>query len=300
MDSDHHHQVVLPGLTRPGLNKMNIRYDAPREVPPGMPSLPMLCLIQGSSSTGKTTALLEMVTIYNRSKSIDFMTLFSPTYQMDPKQRALGDTPGKSYSFEAIEQYSDLALKACIGEIKARVEKHKAWLKYNAAYQKFIQCRSEEDIIKRLTAQELMLLEMNDFEPMQPVCEHGKFPQSMLIFDDLAADQRLFTANGKGELGSFLILARHWGCSIVILSQTRTALNKQLRANLNVLILFRCRAKSIQQAVAEEFASYVDEETFCRMWDQATTEPNDFFMCDLRNRQCMFRKNFDCIMGGAA
>ena len=283
----------LHGLERP---KITVKTEPPRKVPDGMPRLPMLCLIWGSSGQGKTTALLEMLTIYNREGSIDNVYLFSPTYRMDPKQKLIGELPGKQYEFDAIEHYSDEALTGIITGIKGRVERHRYWVRYNEAYKKFVACRSEKELTKRLTADDFLLLQERDFEPLEPVCKHGQFPQSMLIFDDLAGNSKLFTSNGKGVLGQFLILARHWGTSIIVLSQTRTCLNKQLRSNLNTLVLFRCKSKSIQSCIADEFCSYCSEDEFVSMWDTATTEPNDFFLVDLRDREKMFRKNWDCVL----
>jgi hypothetical protein len=281
----------LPNLERATLD---VPIPKPRPVPDGMPHLPMLQLIQGASGTGKTTALIDQLLKYDRARSIDFLYFWSPTFHTDPKY-ALLDNGSHHWKLKVHDQFDEAELARTIDTIKTRHAEYKEYLEYRDAYRKFVRTRNPD----KLTPDELILLDSQGFEPPHPPegCSPDWPPQSVIVFDDCAGEDKLYRNNSRGVLGKFTILARHYGCSLIFLLQVfRGGLGRQLRNNIHSVILFRNRSAAMRSNFAEEFSCHVDADTFVKLWEHATQDLHDFLFVDVRDPKRMFRRCWDEVL----
>lgn len=257
-----------------------------------MPRLPMLQLIQGASGTGKTTAMIDELLKYDRSRSIDFLYFFSPTFYTDPKYKLLDDDT-RNWKIKVYDQFEEPELARVIDTIKTRHGEYKEYLEYRDIYRKFLRTGNPD----RLTPDELVMLHSNAFEPPRPPegCSPDWPPQSMIVFDDCAGEDKLYKNNIRGVLGKFTILARHYSL-LFLLQVFRGGLGRQLRNNLHSVILFRNRSAAMRSNFAEEFSCHVDADTFVKLWEHATQDLHDFLFVDVRDPARMFRRCWDEVL----
>ena len=269
---------------------LKVTQAKPRIVPDGMPRLSFLGSIVGSRNSGKTNAFINLIKLYDQTKSFDKIYLFSPTYHNDPKYHLL-DNDDAHYSLRVFDTYTDEIMKEVLGEIKADIEEYKSYEQQLKIYKKFLKVRN----IDRLTAEELFELNLMDFEEPQTPFKQG-MPTSLIIYDDLVGNRDLYRADSKGMLNSFIILHRHLLTSVLFVSQIwANAVPRQIRNNLSLLILFRNKNTKMKEEIGVEMSSVIDVESFVKLWDFATEQDYSFFMIDFdaKDKRYRFRKNFN-------
>lgn len=281
----HVHQ--LPHLDNKDLKLTQAK---PRQIPEGMPRLHFLMGIIGSRGAGKTTALINMIKMYDHTKSFDKIYFFSPTFHNDPKYKLL-ETDKHNYKLEVFGNYSDDVFKDVLQEIRDDIDEYKQYERKLKLYQKFMKVKS----IDSLTPEELLDLELDDFEEPTTEFKHG-MPTSLIVLDDLVGNTDLYKANAKGVFNNFVILHRHLLTSVIFLCQVyQNGIPRQIRNNLSCLLLFRNKNDAMKKQIAEEASSFVTVDHFLQMWDYSCVEPWDFFMIDFdtKDKQYRFRKNFN-------
>jgi hypothetical protein len=173
----------------------------------------------------------------------------------------------------------------------------KLWWAYEEqleAEKKYLKVWKDE---KKLTAKEQAILEKTDYEKPNPPNDWTKAPATLIVWDDMAGNKAVYNNTGKGALHKITILHRHWHSSLIHVGQYyHSAVGKQIRNDLSMLMLFSNKNKDIKKAIPTEFSSVIDYEKFMSMWDESTAEhPYEFFMRDFDQKDCQkkFRKKFD-------
>lgn len=263
---------------------LKVRYETPRKVPDHLPQLHVLAGICGSRGSGKTTALLQLFTMYNETRTYDRTFVICPTYDSDPKY-ALFET--FDTELHVYRGFTDAVWREVENDIKREVEVYRAHLEALRVWRKFMRTPRLED----MNQADYQILADIGFE--EPTCRWKQMPTSAVILDDCAASTA-YRADCKGPLASFIIKHRHSRASVFMAVQTlRNSIPKQIRGNLSFLLLFKCKAKGLAKSVSEEYASYVSAEEFEAYWDDATREQYGFLYCDFEAPPGeQFRKGF--------
>lgn len=254
---------------------VNVKYEKDRPVPPHCPKLFFIGAIVGSRGSGKTHAMIQLMQMYNASKTFDKTYVICPTYDSDPKYK-LFETLDTQLTVH--REFNDAIWAEVEEEIQGDLDEYDAYVERLAIWKKAMNPKQ----IETLSEDEYAELERTGFEKPSTRWKHGK-PTSVLILDDLVGSS-LYRADCKGRFNSWAIRHRHARTAVIFLAQVwANAVPRQLRANLSLALLFRCKNTGITKEIASEFSSYVSIEDFQAMWDQATAEDHGFLLCDFES-----------------
>lgn len=226
-----HHTVTIPNLRRPVIREEK---DPLSPVRDGLPSVAFTAMLQGSLGLGKTTAMVELVTLLDQGHSIDNIFYFSPTAQLDGKAKLLIEG-GHRYEIETFEDLTVANWSACVDQTKAVLQKWRDYKRLAKIWRRFEAAHFDPD---RLAFDEALELYERDFQPPEPLYPHGMTPSFLFLFDDLIGNAILCRPNPRGDFAKWWLMSRHLKTSILVCSQVfQGGLSKQLRANCNVFVL---------------------------------------------------------------
>lgn len=249
----------------------------PREmfVPFGLVSL------IGGLGSGKTTFLIKMLQLYETTKTFDKIFYYSPTIGFEEKREYLPECTEvfEEFTFDLFEKHKDF--------IRKEIEDYKIFLKYMEIYNKAMRGQ-------HITHAEMIILESNDGEPMESEYKH--MPCFCMVFDDLQSNRLIYSPNMKTGVSQFFLNTRHFNTMCIFSCQTfKNAIPKQLKSNIAVYILFRCKALKQQKDIAEDLVGVCPVETFIKCWNFACEVKYSAFVMDRNaDEKEMFRRNFDC------
>lgn len=277
------------------LPPLKIREHVPRNAPHTMPNPPFLCGIFGSRGAGKTTAMIHLLRLYDAVEAFDEITIFSPTFEKDPKFEAfLESKPFAKLDLDPF--YSDAKFKDMLDRWDGRLAEYEKFQKATKAYQKF-----NKQGVSSLTEEELLLLYQYDFTDPKKFdnFKHGR-PSFCVVFDDQVGNKQIYRNDSAGRVGTFTLRHRHYNCSVIFLSQAyENGIPKQLRANLSMAVFFANKSDKMKFSVADEMSSHVSPEQLVEMWKFSTeTEDHGMFVIifNAQKKEWRFRKNFDTLI----
>jgi hypothetical protein len=274
-----------------------------RDVPEGLPRVPFLAGIFGSRGAGKTTAMINLIRAYQKpgvAPAWDHIIIFSPTASKDPKYKALEEQLStKDTRVEMLEDFTLTKFQELINymdaETKSYETKKLAW----GAYQKFKEKKMD---VTKLKEDELLALYAYDFEPdgkIKSMYKHGR-PSFLMVFDDLVGEKLVYSISGTNLVSKFALRHRHYNCTMMFLSQSwSNGIPRQIRHNLSLAIFFRVNSGLLKKDVAAEMSSFISDEEFIELWDEATEDAHNYFMVDFAAKpEFKFRKNLDHVFQG--
>ena len=164
------------------------------------------------------------------------------------------------------------------------------------AYQKFKEKKMD---INKLKEDELLALYAYDFEPdgkIKNMYKHGR-PSFLMVFDDLVGEKLVYSISGTNLVSKFALRHRHYSCTMMFLSQSwANGIPRQIRHNLSLSIFFRVNSPQLKKDVTAEMSSFISDEEFIELWDEATEDAHDYFMVDFAAKpEFKFRKNIDQV-----
>lgn len=111
----------------------------------------------------------------------------------------------------------------------------------------------------------------------------------LLILDDCIAENEFKSNQSDHPLNRLAVNGRHWGVSLIILSQKYNAISSYIRAQLDYIILFETSNHYELKSIYEEYgsSSFKDFEEFLT---RVYTKPHDFLVIDNINNKML--KNF--------
>lgn len=111
----------------------------------------------------------------------------------------------------------------------------------------------------------------------------------LLILDDCISEAEFKSHQSDHPLNRLAVNGRHWGVSLMILSQKYNAISPYVRAQLDYIIIFETKNHAELKALYDEFGhgSFKD---FVSQMERVYTNPHDFLVIDnIKNR---LLKNF--------
>jgi hypothetical protein len=282
-------RVKVQGLPN---EEIKIRTYPPVRVKEGLPDLSFLGAVVAQRGSGKTNALLRLIQHYDSSAAFEKVIFFCPSWVTDRKYQVLQES--ENYDLEVYTKFSEKIFGEVLAKIQADMKLWWAYEKELEAWRKYLRVGKDN---KKLTAEEHAILEKTDYEKPDPPNDWKKAPATLIVWDDMGGNRAVYNNTAKGALHEFTVLHRHWHCSLIhVVQHYHSAVGKQIRNNLSMLMLFSNKNKDIKKSIATEFSGVVAYDKFMEMWDESTKEhPYEFFMCDFdqKDPQKKFRKNFN-------
>ena len=155
------------------------------------------------------------------------------------------------------------------------------------------------------------LLQFHEGPPKYRGKVDATHPACILVWYDDVVGSGCMTGRGARRLANFALMHRHTGqlkaggalgCSLVFNLQsykTNSGLPKAVRNNLTLLLLGKVTSAKDLQAIYEELAGEVSEETFYRIYEQATSVPFGFLFLDMfpkKNHLSPYRRGLDTFL----
>lgn len=277
------------------LSPLKVKEHERREAPFSMPRPPFMAGFFGSRGAGKTTCMLQLVRMYDRVRAFDRIVIFTPTHSKDPKFEAFIDSNPHA-KVELVENYSDARFSMLISEMEKDLEDFEKFKRAREAFAKF----SKGENVDEMPDDDVLALYAYDF--MNPDAterfKHGR-PSTLVVFDDMVGDKRVYRGDSAGVVGRFALRHRHFNCSLCFLSQAyRCGIPRQLRNNLSLAVFFQNKSDRIKEEISEEMSSFISPEDFISLWNYSCEEPHSFFMIDFdaKDPRHRFRKCYDKVI----
>jgi len=167
--------------------------------------------------------------------------------------------------------------------------------KNNAFYEIIIYSGSTVDeplynLLKQMMPEIQLYNDINEFPPLSEFDNENKDQEKLIILDDFI---NLPTKDMK-KLNQYLVAGRKFGFTVWCMAQNYTSVNKVITRNLNYIILFKLNDNvSINNIIKNHNIHDVDKQKFKDCYMQATSEPRQFFMIDLKGpKETHLRQNF--------
>ena len=270
------------------------------ETPSMMPKLPLLAAVVSKRGTGKGILTLNFI---EQLKVIDRLFIVSPSASSN---RALLDRLGNMISEEDI--YTDVNDISLIDDIIAKVDAERDDLEaYQEKMKRYKSALAKVNSQKPLfSIPEAELLQFGEGVPKHKW--GGRPPCLMVWFDDIMGSQ-LMLGRGARKISHLCIFHRHLGAfkkgsaiglslifNVQAYKSAQGSLPKALRNNLTILFLGKTKSEKELQEVAEEVGGEMSNETFYKLYEQATNEPYSMLMIDFHpkpHHPSMFRKGLN-------
>jgi hypothetical protein len=261
-----------------------------RPTPFGMPKLNFLAVLYGSMGSGKSVALYNMIDMYDATKSYDRIVWYSPTMCRDVNGM---DYLGRHHNFELCyyPEFKQHEFMEHLARFKSDIDDYREYKRKLEIWEKYAAHGYDVDA---MTFEELMWLDEMEFEKPTTQFKWG-FPSFAVVFDDCICE-RIFSQNIKNEVSKFFTTHRQASCCVYFTSQVhQQGVPRQIRGVISIWILFRCKSKDLQEAIAKELSFKCDKDTLMKVWDYVTKDdPHHFLFIDYKQNDLkdMFRRNF--------
>ena len=226
-----------------------------------LPSLPLRMLALGNSGSGKTTALINLITDkrFYRGK-------WARIYWCSP-------TAAADDALEPLRRYVEDELKQPQDE--------------DATFRDHIDVPFLTKVIER---------QRKITERMKAMTPRSKKGYGiLLVLDDLADARRNLQQCGQ-LVDSLFIKARHWGVSTILSTQKLRLplISPCVRVNVTAVLVWRLRSQYEKTQYLEEYSALVPKAVLEAMYDEATSEPFGFLYINTlaKSIDSMFHSGF--------
>ena len=165
------------------LEPLNVVEHERREPPPTLPRPPFMAGLFGSRGSGKTTAMLNLLRLYDTVECFDRIYIFSPTHAKDPKFEAFVNS--KPYAqIQFFERYTDVQFDQITRDMEKELQDYEQFKTALKAYEKFCKGKKIDD----MNPDELLALYAYDFNDPSALSrfKRGR-PCYNIVFDDMAS-----------------------------------------------------------------------------------------------------------------
>jgi hypothetical protein len=275
------------------------------ETPPMAPKMHLLAAVVARRGGGKgviTAALIE------RLQVVDRLICVSPSASSN---KVLLDRFSKILDPQDI--FHDVNDPTVHDKVIAKIEQERDnWEEYLAKKKRYEQAatkvRSDTPLFR---ISDEHLLQFHEGPPKYRGKTNVTNPACILVWYDDVVGSGSMMGRGARRLANFALMHRHTGqlkdggalgCSILWNTQsyrTHGGLPKAVRNNLTLLLLGKVTSAKDLQALYEEMAGEVSEETFYRIYEQATAEPFGFLLLDMHPKKghpSPYRKGLDTFL----
>lgn len=269
----------------------------PQPLDKDAPRMYFVGLFIGSRGSGKSFMIVKLLKQYenygiydseSKHKVDQRIILFSPTSDANPVFTSLKYLN----SNDIIHNYSDAKLLNAVEDVKNEKKLTQEYLEEMKLWKKFLKMKKMDD----LTAQELLKLEMNNYEPPK----EPKYPNGCVTFfvlDDLVGSSA-FKSVGKSALTNLVLKNRHLGINMLIATQNLKAIPKGIRTNTSLFVIFKFASKKIiTEDLYEEVSNCLTLPRFEDLLDHATKDEHDCLVIDFsQSKEDRFKQNFNRIL----
>ena len=119
----------------------------------------------------------------------------------------------------------------------------------------------------------------------------------LMIFDDMI-DQNIMDKVSLGPLEAAAMRARHYGGSVIIISQMYMKFSSTVRTNSTNIVAFRMKNAGEMRKLIEEIQELWNYKSICKIYQFCTQEPYTFLHIDISEKDSSkrFRKNWDQVL----
>jgi hypothetical protein len=223
--------------------------------------VPFRLMSVGASGTGKTNAVCNYLNNYYPKHDIfNHKILISPTGTFNKETGLRNEPKFEGFADEEHSTFNKAIMKKIFDDQKARIVKHKEYLEDCKTYQKIL---TDEGL---LTDHEIMqYFNKHEFNKPEPPFGKETYPHLLILFDDNAS---LTESKWLSDIAS---TARHYFCSLCILSQHYSQMSRGLRKQMNSLMLFKTGDEKMLKTLWEQTsASDVTWEQYLNFYKQLT------------------------------
>jgi hypothetical protein len=263
-----------------------------------------VCIACGMRGSGKSFCVVKCIQNQETSGFYDPITgnnvpirtiLFSPTVAGNPIFSAL-----KSLKEEdIINDFDNTILLEVLEQIKYDREQTKIYKEYVEAYKKYEKLTPQQ-FLKWKDEKAIALLYSKDFIHYEEL-EKPPHPDGIvtnIILDDCLASNAFSTKKGNHLLKAVLN-GRHYGVNVFICAQNLKSVNKAIRLNTELFMLFRCCSqKVILNDLYELISALCTEDEFLELYNEATKD--NFYDCLVIDKKAdkdkIFKKNLDVVL----
>ena len=273
--------------------------------PPMAPKLHCLAAVVARRGGGKgviTAALIERLQVVNR------LICVSPSAKSN---KALLDRFSKILDPNDI--FHNVNDEQVHDKVIAKVEQERDdWEEYLAKKKLYDQALSKiRSTTPMFQISDDHLLQFHEGPPKYRGKINATHPACILVWYDDVIGSGCMMGRGARRLANFALMHRHTGqlkaggalgCSLLFNIQsykTHGGLPKAVRNNLTMILLGKVTSAKDLQSLYEEMAGEVDETTFFRIYEQATSEPFGFLFLDMHpksNHPSPYRKGLDTFL----
>ena len=275
------------------------------ETPPMAPKMHLLAAVVARRGGGKgviTAALIE------RLQVVDRLICVSPSASSN---KVLLDRFSKILDPDDI--FHDVNDEKVHDKVIAKIEAERdAWEEFLAKKKLYEQAMTKiRSTTPLFSISDEHLLQFHEGPPKYRGKTDAKHPACILVWYDDVVGAGCMMGKGARRLANFALMHRHTGqlkaggalgCSLLFNIQsykTHGGLPKAVRNNLTLLLLGKVTSSRDLQAIYEEMAGEVSEETFFRIYDQATAEKFGFLFLDMHPKKehpSPYRKGLDTFL----
>jgi chromosomal replication initiation ATPase DnaA len=114
----------------------------------------------------------------------------------------------------------------------------------------------------------------------------------LIILDDCISSSEFKSNQSYHPLNTLVSNGRHWGCSLIVLSQKYNAISSTIRAQYDYIITFKTSNHKELNCIYEEYG--IDtKDNFIKTMNDIFSKPYCFAVIDIQNDKVL--KNFNCI-----
>jgi energy-coupling factor transporter ATP-binding protein EcfA2 len=114
----------------------------------------------------------------------------------------------------------------------------------------------------------------------------------LLILDDCISSNEFKSNNSYNPLNTLVSNGRHWGCSLIVLSQKYNAISKIIRSQYDYVIFFSIKNHKELSDIYDEYG-IGNKEEFINTVSDIFSKPYNFICLDVSNDRIL--KNFNSI-----
>lgn len=219
--------------------------------------------------------------------------LFCPTVEGNPIFKTLKYLDDQDIHTE----FTDQKLYDVLNEIKAYNDSYKAYLEYASAYIKY-EKMSDSQLKKSTDYEMLSILSKHNFMDYRKL-QKIKPRVNYIILDDCLSSKDFSSNKRSSVLVRSVLNSRHLNCNIIIAGQHIRAINKQIRLNTDIWILYRFKNdKILLNDLYEEISAEVTPDEFLNLYHYATEEDHSALVYNgkAKRKEDRFMKNLDKII----
>jgi len=247
------------------------------------PKLPALFVFCGARGTGKTYACVAMCKHFEKMGYTTRTFLICPTKMSNDIFKNLKTLDQKNDVCDN-ENKCKVALHNIVNTVKTDWKKYEADLKYKAVYSKIVNTGTPA------TLEESYILESrNNSLPTPP-----KKPSHMVIVDDCQGTD-LYSLARRDMMNHITIKHRHIPITICYLMQSWSGLPRVIRLNATHFIIYKTGDLKQLKQIYENFATYVTQDEFMKVYNYAVAKPHGFLFIDTDPKEphMRFRSGFN-------